>query len=356
MATQRQLIAFALLEAEGLTAEGAGAVTGNLSQEVGNNLPSEFRHSGLDHGSQALPQWRDSKGAPRLTRYMEYVRGLHPELIRPGMTTEEIDAAMWVWYGNMALQIEYLAIELREYFPALDAKLRHGGDINSLTEDFCWQFENPNRQAANLTNRQRQALYVFSAASHLSPRKESTQANIEAAKKTVAAQTSTTNARCGVMLGGLIAGLHWYGGMPGNMALVAGAVVALLVVYSLFAAQRAKFEAALASSLAGKISGVAPVPVPAEPAPMEPAAEKESGPEKIPSLRPSMPTAAPEWIYEETLGRWIYGEAPPPAPPTPPPPPSPLMTSDIGAIAAAVAKLLDEKLAVEFTGMKGNTR
>jgi len=152
MATERQKTASLMLQAQGYSPKGAAAIVGNLSQESGNNLPTAFRTRDLDHGSNGLPQWR----LQRLTDYEAYVRSLHP-----GASA----SVLWAFYGNMALQIAYIAIELKRDYPALDARLRSRTSketIEELTEAVCWQYERPAEASANLPNRIAQAEATWS--------------------------------------------------------------------------------------------------------------------------------------------------------------------------------------------------
>jgi hypothetical protein len=199
-ATARQIQAASMLIAQGYTAEGAAAIVGNLSQESGRNLPSAFRTGSLDHGSQGLPQWR----LERLTAYENYVKTLHPR---------ETGSAIWQWYGNLALQINYIAIELGKDYPALNRRLRTAGEsVDTLTEDVCWQYERPSKVAANLANRKAQAEEVYTALKKL-PAKA---AGVKAAGSVTSAVIVTAATASAAVHGGV----HW-GWLAAGASLVA---------------------------------------------------------------------------------------------------------------------------------------
>jgi hypothetical protein len=305
MVNPRQITCFGLFEAEGYPPEAAAAWVGNLSQESGAGLPSAFRTGQLDHGSQYLPQWR----LERLTKYESWVRSQHPE---------EDAAGLRAWCGNMALQVKYIAIECKRDYSALDIQLRRGGDIDTLTDAICWQFERPNKALSGIANRKAQAHAVFLAAPHMNPHGETTKGNVVVIKGKENIKRNNENAAGGIIMGGVVAALHYLGGMPDHMALAAGGVVVFVIVYSMWSAQQTSQKTLQASIDLHKMA--TPVTVPTDTPPM------------------SRPTP---------YGHWTWVEDPPP-----PPPPTPLMTSDIGMIAEAVAKLLDEKIAAELKGVR----
>lgn len=148
--TPRQIKCRSMLEALGYSRSGASALTGNFCQESGPNLPTAFRTKGLDHGSQGLAQWRLS----RLTAYKGYVQTQKPELIQAAAATgQHIDDVFWPWYGRLDFQTQFVAKELAKDYPALDAKLRKGGDVAALTADVCWQYERPSKALSGIATR-----------------------------------------------------------------------------------------------------------------------------------------------------------------------------------------------------------
>jgi lysozyme family protein len=168
------------------------------------------------------------------------------------------------------------------------------------------------------------------------------KAHVDTRKAAKVAKAHNTNAVGGVVLGGVVAGLHWLGGMPDHMALAAGGIVSLVVVYSLYEAQRVARKA-----LNGHIIPDMPTTVPPQVRPVEP---------------PSSVVVSFEWVWYEKEEMWIWGPkptsprptAPPPPIPAPPPPPPPeptvLMTSDIPDIAKAIRDLLNAEFTAEKTG------
>jgi hypothetical protein len=304
MVHPRQLAASALLQGEGYPAESAAAWVGTFSQESGVSLPSAFRRGKLDHGSQALPQWRDSKEDPRLTKYMDYVKGLHP-----GATEDEL----WVWYGNMALQLKYVAIEADKSFHALDVELRRGGDIDVLSDAICWHFEMPNRALSGIANRKRQARLVFDAAPHIHTSGH-TNANVDVSKATKAVKNSQAKLGGGTVAAAVVAGLHFAAGMPPGVMVAILAITAVVVIHSFAAAKAAVAKIPGATLTAGKT-----VSTPAAP---------ESG-----MVVTSAGIAVPQWPPMTGVPA-----LPPPAAPTH------LSTLDIEAVANAVVAHLHASL------------
>src|ERR1043166_1584745 len=290
MATARQIMAFGIMEAKGYSPEGSGAIIGNLSQESGAGLPSAFRHSNLDHGSQGLAQWR----LDRLTNYQNYVRSRHPEA--------QDEQSFWAWCGNMALQLDFLEIELKHDYPALDVSLRRGGNIDDLTEAFCWKFERPSRTQSGIENRKKQARDVFMAASHINPSSPTTKTNTDIIKKEKSAVKNQQNGVGAVVLGLIVAALQQFAGMPHSMALVSWGIVGAVIIYSLFAAQKAQHEADITAT---NMKTGAPTPLPGR------------------------------------HGHWEWVDDPLPPPPEPAPasapiPPLMFLSEDINRIAGAV--------------------
>ncbi len=336
MATPRQLACFALLEAEKYPPESAAAFVGQFSQEVGVNIPSAFRHGPLDHGSQGIAQWR----LIRLTRYKAYVIGLHPELMQAGMSQEQIDVVMWDLYGRLDYQIKFCAIECRTWYPQIEVALRRGGDIDILTDLLTWHFEIPAVATARADFRRQQAHAVFAAAAHIGS-SPATQANVTKAQAQAKVQTNNTNAGGGIVLGGIIAGLHWMGGMPSHMAIAAGIGVGVLVLYSLYAAQRAAQEAGQAGAKAATTGGQGPL-ISSTPV------TSPKVPSNIPE--PALPTSPPQWVWNAKEGYWYFGEARPipPAPEVSSQAPHPLMSDDIDDIVHRVVSALQAEIDADF--------
>jgi len=354
--TPRQLACFALFEAERYPPESAGAWVGNWTQEVGVNIPTAFRHGPLDHSSQAGPQWRDSKSDKRLTHYEDYVIGLHPELVHPGMTRAQVDAAMWDLYGRMDYQVKYCAIECRAHFPHVEAALRQGGDIDTLTDLITWHFEIPAAATARADYRRAQARAVFAAAAHIGT-SPATQANIAKTQAQAKVKVNNTNAGGGLVLGAVIGLLHWIGGMPSELMWAAGAGVAFLVVYSLYAAQKAAAVAGVAGAKAASSTKPveAPAPLPEVPKPEIEVPEMPFRPDLIPEPEnlipePAIPILPPQWVWNAREGYWYFGEPRPVVKrPDPPPQPShPLMSDDIDDIVNRIVKALDTTIAEDF--------
>lgn len=148
--TPRQIKCRSMLEVLGYSRSGASALTGNFCREVGPNLPTAFRTAGLDHGSNGLAQWR----LGRLDAYKAYVQSQKPELVQAAAATgQKVDDAFWPWYGRLDFQTQFVAIELAKDYPALDHKLRMGGDVAALTADVCWQYERPSKLLSGIAER-----------------------------------------------------------------------------------------------------------------------------------------------------------------------------------------------------------
>jgi hypothetical protein len=110
----------------GFPVNGAGPIVGNLSQEVGERLPTGFRLT-TDHGSQFLAQWR----LGRLTDFENWAQEKNLPITA------------------METQMAFLFYELKRDYPALDKMLREGTrPIANLTANFMLMFERPNRDPA----------------------------------------------------------------------------------------------------------------------------------------------------------------------------------------------------------------
>lgn len=254
--TKRQMQCYTLFEAQAYPPESAAAWVGNFVQEVGQDLPSAFRSHGLDHGSEGIEQWR----LERLDNYKAFVRRGHPSA-----GDQELEA----WYGNMALQVRYAALECARDYPSVEAQLRKGGDVGALTELICWHVERPNVRYANIQRRIAAAKAVFNAVPHLGVASELTAAN-----KTVAAhKTAATGgaviavAGAGGSMGLVASHVAWHMPTWGWLALAAGGLIMVAGVLSLLT--NSVKGAAVKSAL---VAATPPVPMPpATPAPTAPA-------------------------------------------------------------------------------------
>ena len=120
--TPRQKELMQLFVSKGLHVNGAGAIVGNCSQEVGINLPSNFTVV-TDHGSQGIAQWR----LVRLTALEEFAN------------TRQLPLTVLSTQGLFLLQ------ELAQDYPALDTMMRNPGTrtLANLTANFMTVFERP---------------------------------------------------------------------------------------------------------------------------------------------------------------------------------------------------------------------
>jgi hypothetical protein len=217
MATPRQIQCATLFEAQGYPAESAAAFVGDFSAESGVSLPTAFRTAGLDHGSEGLAQWR----LDRLTRYEQYVKSLHP-----GLTTQEL----WPWYGRMDYQVAFTAIECRESYGALDAQLRAGGDIATLTAAICWQYERPAVATARLAFRVAQAKAVFAAMPKMNSSAPTTVLNMTAASQKNTQTGGLAVAGAGTIAAAATIGTHVSWHMPLWGWIVLGVLAAAVFV------------------------------------------------------------------------------------------------------------------------------
>ena len=186
----RQLQCAALLVAEGMSASGGAACTGNFCRESGPTLPTAFRKAHLDHGSNGLAQWRGS----RLDDYMDFVQAKHPEIV----SADDNEAALWAQYGRLDYQCAFVAQEMRNAYPALWRKLLAGGDVASLTADVCWQYERPNRALSGIDLR---ISYAKAIAAAMPARKD----DVVTSLATVAIAHDTHAANGGVIAGSSVA-------------------------------------------------------------------------------------------------------------------------------------------------------
>lgn len=123
-----------------VSAVGAYAIAGNGSVE-NHMLPVTTGRK--DHGSDAVLQWRlDRLNGPRGLKGWAAERGLPWDTLKT-------QAAFTLWEL------------LQPRYKQLLADLREGKkSVDELTADFCWEFERPSRDAANLALRQRHARSV----------------------------------------------------------------------------------------------------------------------------------------------------------------------------------------------------
>ena len=245
----RQITARNRFEAKGYPRSGAAAIVGNLCRESGPSLPSAFRQNHLDHGSNGLPQWR----LERLTSYENYVRGLHPEL--------KTEAEFWPWYGRMDHQLDFIMHELAVDYPALDAKLRKGGDPAALAADFCWQYERPSKALSGIAER----IDYAKALAAPDVGKPSSTVNVVEHLHTVA-DSHRTQAQGGIVLAGVsavgaatVAGSNFVQDLPTWEIVSLGGLVlvAVIGIIGYFA------NAAKARKVEGAIPGVTPNAPPA---------------------------------------------------------------------------------------------
>ena len=325
MATPRQIACCTLFQAEGYAPSGAASWVGNFSQEVGPNLPCAKRPAkGLDHGSQYLGQWR----LGRLTEYEAFVRARHPE------ATDE--ASRTAWYGNMGEQVKFATMEMKRDYPALDKALRAGGSVETLTTRIMTEYERPNHDpnVNKLDRRIKWAEDTYTATPRLHPESPSTAPNhaVIEAKKTV--QTSNANAGLSGVLLAMIGGLHWFAGMPLNLALWAAAAAVIALIYSVFDAQKASSTAITASAKAS--IAIAP------PVELEPTA--------------SLDGPAPEggqWVFDPALRGHVWTRLDPPEPIEVPPEPKVLTEADIPSLAEAIASIISQKLDRDISAFEG---
>ena len=303
---------------------------GNWAEESGPGIPTKFRLYGLDHGSEGGPQWR----LGRLLAYEAFVQARHPEIMHAGMTQAQIDAAYWPWYGNMALQVEYDCLETKTKYPEVHAALIRGGDIDALTRLVCDKFEIPAKATEHMEIRLEQAHLVFDALKDVVPPSASTAANAAAIKAKKEVKTSNGNAGLGTVVAAGVGALHWFAGMPGNMAAWAAAAAGLVILMSLWMAQKYAMAAAQAAQDANRVAG------PHIPAPGAPVA--------VPVLPQAVPVPAEripvEWVLRGD--KYEIGD-PPPVPPKPVAPPPPELPLELVALANQIAAKVMQDLMSE---------
>ena len=288
--TARQQTASAILQSKGYSAEWAAAFVGDFSQEVGINLPSAFRPPAeLDHGSQALPQWRDDPHRPegtkgRLTKFLDWC------------AEQKLDP------GAMAVQLHYVIVEVARDYQQIDRLVRSPYDIDAAVDKVCWIYERPSKQYADLANWRKQAHITFNESEHLAPRSPATQARIDAAKARNEAKKANSHAGVSAILGAIVASAHAFFEMPSNEAIPLYCVIGAAILYAAWCAVSA-YNKAIANLVHAK--QLPPIPGPLDdPAPTAP------------------PDGAPIPIFVKSLGIWVHGwpkEAPSPKPAPPPP-------------------------------------
>jgi hypothetical protein len=302
--TARQQTASAILQSKGYSAEWAAAFVGDFSQEVGINLPSAFRPAGeLDHGSQALPQWRDDPHRPegtkgRLTKFLDWC------------------AEQKLNRDSMVVQLHYVVEEVARDYPQIDRMVRSPYDIDAAVDKVCWVYERPSKQYADLANRRKQAQITFKESEHLALPSTSTKGRVDAGK--AGEESKKANSRAGVsaILGVLVAAAQAFLKMPSSEAIPLYCLIGVAILYAAWCAVSA-YNKAISGlvkvkqlpSLPGQID---------EPTPMAP------------------PTGAPIPIFVKSLGIWVHGwqaEAPSPKPAAAP---NPTTGSAVPDKAAAV--------------------
>lgn len=134
------MLAMKYYVSKGYAVIGAGAIVGNLSQEVGNDLPTgHVIESRTDHGSQGLAQWR----LDRLDKFYQYCK----------------DGNLSPW--TLETQLGYVIWELENISTLrwINEQLMNPGDrsISNLTANFSAFYERPSKKYENLDNRIKQA-------------------------------------------------------------------------------------------------------------------------------------------------------------------------------------------------------
>jgi len=135
----------------GWSARGAAAVVGNYTQE---NLARAVTTGTLDHGSQGLAQWRLNRLDAR-----PYPLGTPQGLI--DWCSHYFPGGEDAW-KSLRAQCAFTLYETARDYPRLNAELRDGKKpIETLTANFCFEFERPAKQYAALDKRIAYAKDVF---------------------------------------------------------------------------------------------------------------------------------------------------------------------------------------------------
>ena len=130
--TARQKEAAVYLAPAGWAANGVAGVIGNLVGESGENLSSVVHRKHADHGSGGIAEWR----LDRLQSLIDFAQ-------------HEGKAA-----DDLGVQCLFLIHEVQTDYPHLDAMLKDPSrSIANQAANFCWIFERPNKQLANVDGR-----------------------------------------------------------------------------------------------------------------------------------------------------------------------------------------------------------
>ena len=146
--TSRQRQAYAIFAMEGWSRNGCVGVVGNLVGESGASLDSTVHRAHADHGSGGIAEWR----LDRLQNLIDFAQheGKDP--------------------NDLGVQCLFLIHEVKMDYKQLDTMLRDPArSVENQTANFCWIFERPNKQLANLDGRIRAAQALLADASTKEP-------------------------------------------------------------------------------------------------------------------------------------------------------------------------------------------
>lgn len=224
MPTARQMLcANMFLEYGPYSKQGVAAIVGNFSAESGVNLPTAFRTSGLDHGSQGLAQWRDSRTHKRLTNYQNFVKKLQPTASKD---------ELWSFYGRMEYQVKFTIYEIEHDFPGIHKRLKGNEDVIELVDLICWQYERPNKQLAHLDVRRKHGKAIYDALKV----QDRPVALPPPAEKI--AQDAERRAGTAVVAGAGMGVLSWFGTISWPILAIFGLLVCIIIIHA--AMQRSK--------------------------------------------------------------------------------------------------------------------
>lgn len=228
MPTARQMLcANMFLEYSPYSKNGVAAIIGNYTAESGINLPTAFRTSGLDHGSQGLAQWRDSRTHKRLSNYQNFVKKLQPQAHGD---------ELWAYYGRMEYQVRFTVHEMETDFPGLHKRLKGTEDVITLTDMICWQYERPNKQLAHLDVRRKHAKLVFQALQV--QEKEPAPAPLPPIAEKVA-QDAERRTGTAIAAGAGIGALSWLGNVSWPILVILGLLILVIIVHAALQRSRA---------------------------------------------------------------------------------------------------------------------
>ena len=187
--TARQKEAAGYLASSGWAPNGICGVVGNLVGESGASLDSTVHRAHADHGSGGIAEWR----LDRLTNLIRFAGSADP--------------------NDLGVQCRFLIHEVKTDYPQLDAMLRDPArSVENQTANFCWIFERPNKQLANLDGRIRAAKALLADAAT----KEPSAASAAAAPATIAVGSVAWTG-----------GLAWLGGSVEQLLISAFIVTAI---------------------------------------------------------------------------------------------------------------------------------